>query len=148
MSALAFRSKSPTPPHAYLRRKSVPPQPGGLRVEPAPEPAEPPAETDAWWLSRSPAPSFSRKHIALPDACGRALCASGVALGRLVVEFNGATFDGAALAENDGRYELDPGAALAREMADVLDEDDGLDVELLPGRGRPTLALHPYIRAL
>ena len=48
---------------------------------------------------------------------------------------------------NGGHDELDLGDALAREMADALDEDDGLAVELVLGRGQPTLAIHPFIGA-
>src|SRR5690348_2945507 len=103
--------------------------------------AEPPPETDAWWLTRSQAPTFSRRRIALSSEHARALRATG----HIVVEFNGASFEGAALAANDGRYELDLGDALAEEMASVLDEDDGLEFELIAGRGRPTLAIHPYV---
>ncbi len=105
--------------------------------------AEPPPETDAWWLSRSADPTFSRRRVPLPDACARALAAAP----EIVVEFNGATFTGAALATNDGGCELDLGDALAQEMAEVLDEDDVLEVEMLAGRARPTVAIHPHVGA-
>lgn len=108
--------------------------------------AEPPPETDAWWLSRSQAATFSRRRIALPEACARALRAMGNAA-PLVVEFNGARFEGAAVLESAGRWELDLGEALAEEMAGVLDEDDELDLEVVAGRGEPTLAIHPYVEA-
>jgi hypothetical protein len=121
--------------------QAFPPAPPGVTPD-AVTGAEPPAETDAWWLSRSQTATFTRRRIALTGACGRALEA---APGRLVVEFNGARFGGATLAASDGRYELELGDALAEEMAEVLDEDDGLAVEVLAGRGQPTLAIHPYV---
>lgn len=106
---------------------------------------EPPAETDAWWLSRSQTATFTRRRIALSEECARAWRATGDAPGQVVVEFNGVSFGGAALAAKHGRYELDLGDALAQEMASVLDEDDSLAVELLTGRSQPTLAIHPYV---
>lgn len=113
-------------------------------VTAAPPPSEesrrkPPAETAAWWLSRTATPTFARRRIPIPEACARGL---GAAPGPIVVEFNGSRFSGAAIAA-DGA--LDLGDALATEMAEVLDEDDGLDVELLAGRGQPTLAIFPYV---
>jgi len=30
-------------------------------------------------------------------------------------------------------------------MANVLDEDDGISIELVTGRDQPTLAIHPYV---
>jgi hypothetical protein len=106
---------------------------------------EPPVETDAWWLSRSREATFARRRIGLAAACARSLAAAGAERGRLVVEFNGASFAGATLSADDGRYELDLGDALAEAMASVLDEDDGLAVELVSGRASPTLAIHPYV---
>lgn len=106
---------------------------------------EPPIETDAWWLSRSSRATFARRQIELADECGRSLGAAGAGQGRIVVEFNGASFVGAALSAKNGRYELDLGDALAAEMASVLDEDDGLSIELVSGRAAPTLAIHPYV---
>jgi hypothetical protein len=116
-------------------RPSVPPQ----AVLPFPEP---PVETDAWWLSRSQRSTFARRRIEVGGEQARAVGAAGAAL---VVEFNGASFGGAALSATAGRYELDLGDALAAEMASVLDEDDGLTVELVTGRAAPTLAIHPYV---
>jgi hypothetical protein len=160
MRSRAHRSESPTSRAALRSHEndaafSAPPRgasaraAGSTRPSVPPEPAstfpEPPAETDAWWLSRSSEPTFTRRRITLADACGRALGAAGAAPGRLVVEFNGASFGGAAVAANHGRYELDLGDALAAEMASVLDEDDGLSVELVSGRAAPTLAIHPYV---
>ena len=135
-------------PPSSAARALAPSQPDVSPIEAIPAFAETPAETEAWWLSRSQEATFTRRRIELPDTCARALRAKGHAPGRIVVEFNGATFSGAVLAANEGRDELDPGDALAQEMADVLDEDDGLTVELLAGRGQPTLALHPFIRAM
>ena len=106
---------------------------------------EPPVETDAWWLSRSQPPTFTRRRIELADECTRSLGAAGAAPGRIVVEFNGASFVGAALTANDGRYALELGDALAEEMASVLDEEDGLFIELVSGRAAPTLAIQPYV---
>lgn len=106
---------------------------------------EPPVETDAWWLSRAQAATFARRRIPLSDEHVRALRARGDAPGRIVIEFNGASFGDAALAANEGRYELDLGDALAQEMAEVLDEDDGLAVELITGPGPSTLAIHPFV---
>ena len=162
MRALAHRSESPrnhddrllqenaaaARPPAHRRasaRSLISGRPGAPQVEAASAFAEPPPETDAWWLSRSQATTFTRRRIALSDECARAWRATGDAPGRVIVEFNGASFAGAALAANDGRYELDLGDALAQEMAEVLDEDDGLAIELVPGRGQPTLAIHPYV---
>jgi hypothetical protein len=162
MRALAHRSNSPTnhdvcllqesaaavlpaAPRSVVERSLISARPSIPRGEAASTFAEPPAETDAWWLSRSQATTFTRRRITLGDECARALRATGNALGQIVVEFNGASFGGAALAANDGHYELDLGDALAQEMADVLDEDDGLAIELVPGRGQPTLAIHPYV---
>jgi hypothetical protein len=102
---------------------------------------EPPPEIDAWWLTRTAEPTFSRRRIALPDAYARALAKADA----LVVEFNGTTFEGASLAAGEERCELDLGDALAQEMAETLDEDDLLDVELVPGRSRPTIAIHPHV---
>lgn len=137
----------PAAPRRATARAFMPSRPGVPQDEVASASAEPPAETDAWWLSRSQAPTFARRRIALSDACARALGATGDAPARVVVEFNGASFGGAAVAANDGRYELDLGDALAQEMADVLDEDDGLAIELVTGKGQPTLAIHPYVGA-
>jgi hypothetical protein len=106
---------------------------------------EPPVATDAWWLSRSSGPTFARRRIELAEECGRSLGAAGAGPGRIVVEFNGASFGGAALSASGGHYELDLGDALAAEMASVLDEDDGLSIELVRGRATPTLAIHPYV---
>ena len=106
---------------------------------------EPPAETDAWWLSRSSGPTFTRRRIEIAAECGRSLGAVGASAGRLVVEFNGASFGGAALSSSNGHYELDLGDALAAEMASVLDDDDGLSIELVSGRAAPTLAIHPHV---
>lgn len=162
MRALAHRSESPRnhqdcppqeadaaarpkAPRSVLKRSLISPRPEAPKNEAASSFEEPPAETDAWWLSRSQATTFARRRIALSDECARAWRATGDAPGRVIVEFNGASFGGAALAANDGRYELDLGDALAQEMADVLDEDDGLAIELVPGRGQPTLAIHPYV---
>lgn len=154
MRSRAHRSESKTSRAALRSHEndaafSAPPRSASARparasVPPAPAPtfSEPPVETDAWWLSRSQAPTFARRRIAVADDCARALAA---APGRLVVEFNGASFDGAALSASNGRYELDLGDALAREMATVLDEDDRLAVELVTGRGQPRLAIHPYV---
>jgi hypothetical protein len=130
------------PARAFMSSRSRVPQ-----AEAASAFAEPPAQTDAWWLSRSQAPTFARRRIALSDECARALRATGDASARIVVEFNGASFGGVAVTANDGRYELDLGDALAQEMANVLDEDDGLAIELVPGRGQPTLAIYPYVGA-
>lgn len=156
MRALALRSKSPRNHDVSVRRDIAARSPaaraflssrsGVPQGEAASAFAEPPAETNAWWLSRSQAPTFARRRIALSDDCARALRATGDAPARIVVEFNGASF-GAVVAANGGRYELDLGDALAEEMADVLDEDDGLAVELVTGRGQPTLAIHPYVSA-
>jgi len=162
MRALAHRSKSPRNHDAYVRRESaaasalpaaprraaartaISSQSGDPQAEAPVAFAEPPAETDAWWLSRSQAATFTRCRIALSDECARALRATGDA-GRIVVEFNGASFQGAALAASAGQYQLDLGDALAQEMASTLDEDDGLAIELIPGRVQPTLAIHPYM---
>ncbi len=145
----------PAPRERCRRAAAGAPQRRGARLQaiaaghPADKPAspftEPPAETDAWWLSRSQAATFARRRIALPDECARALRATGDAPGQIVVEFNGASFGGAALAANEGQLQLELGDALAQEMASVLDEDDGLAVELVPGRSQPTLAIHPYV---
>jgi hypothetical protein len=108
---------------------------------------EPPVETDAWWLSRSPGPTFARRRIELAAEHGRSLGAAGASPGRIVVEFNGASFGGAVVSANEGRYELELGDALAAEMASVLDDEDGLSIELLTGRAAPTLAIHPYVSA-
>jgi hypothetical protein len=162
MRALAHRSESPrnhddcllpeaaaaarpAAPRSVAKRSLISARPGVPQDEAASAFAEPPAETDAWWLSRSQAATFARRRIALSDECARAWRATGDAPGRIIVEFNGASFGGAALAANDGRYELELGDALAQEMADVLDEDDRLAVELVIGRGHPTLAIHPYV---
>lgn len=114
------------------------------RDEPRDLPAilEPPPATDAWWLTRSSAPTFARRRIALSDECARVLRDSAAGL---VVEFNGTTFEGASFIATDDGCELDLGEALSQEMAEVLDEDDGLHVEMIAGRGRPTLAIHPYV---
>jgi hypothetical protein len=109
----------------------------------APTFAEPPLATDAWWLSRTQAATFTQRRIALPEECARALRVAGDAA-PLVVEFNGASFRGAAVAARGGRYELDLGSELAQEMAEVLDEDDELDVQLVAGRSQPTLSIHPH----
>jgi hypothetical protein len=144
-------------PRSAAARSYLPLRPSAPRNEPASASAstsasisisifaEPPVETDAWWLSRSPTSTFARRRIALSDECARALQAAGDALAQIIVEFNGARFGGAALAANDGRYQLELGDALAQEMAATLDEDDGLAVELIAGRGQPTLAIHPYV---
>ncbi len=160
MRARAHRSESPTNHDAFPSRENAaafpaPPRSASARAVRASRPSvppevasifhEPPGETDAWWLSRSPEATFGRRRIELADGCARALEAAGAARGRIVVEFNGASFGGAALSANDGRYELDLGDALAAEMASVLDEDDGLAIELVTGRGSPTLAIHPYV---
>jgi hypothetical protein len=162
MRALAHRSESPRnhddcllqedaaaarpgAPRSVAARSLISGRPGVPRDEAASAFAEPPAETDGWWLSRSQATTFARRRIALSDECARAWRATGEAPGQVVVEFNGSSFGGAALAANDGRYELDLGDALAQEMADVLDEDDGIAIELVTGRGQPTLAIHPYV---
>jgi hypothetical protein len=161
MRALAHRRNSPRNHDVYLQEnaaallpaaprsaaaRAFPPSRPGIPQDETPSAfAEPPAETDAWWLSRSQAATFTRRRIALSDECARALRAAGDAPRRIVVEFNGASFRGAALAANDGRYELDLGDVLAQEMAEVLDEDDGLAIELITGRGQPTLAIHPYV---
>ena len=160
MRSRAHRSESPTsraalrshendtafstPPRSASARAGGSPRPG------APPPAastcpEPPLETDAWWLSRSREATFARRRIELADECACALGAAGAAPGRLVVEFNGASFAGAALSASNGRYELELGDALAEEMANVLDDDDGLSIELVTGRAAPTLAIHPYV---
>jgi hypothetical protein len=102
---------------------------------------EPPAETDAWWLSRSEEPTFARRRIAISEASVRAL--EGAT--EVAIEFNGATFVGASIVATDDGYLLDLGEALAAEMAEVLDEDDGLEVEPVVGKGRPTIAIHPYV---
>lgn len=141
-SAAAAR---PASPRRASARSLISVRPAAPPAEAAPTFAEPPAETDAWWLSRSQAATFTRRRIALSDECARAWRATGDAPGQVVVEFNGASFVGAALAANEGRYELDLGDDLAREMAEVLDEDDGLAIELVPGRSQPTLAIHPYV---
>src|SRR4051812_31236933 len=163
MRALALRSKSPRS-HDVLRQENAAAllraaprsatarafMSSRLRVprdQAASASAEPPAETDAWWLSRAQAPTLARPRIALSDECARALGATGDAPARIIVEFNGASFAGAAVVANDGRYELRLGDALAQEMADVLDEDDGLAVEVVTGRDQPTLAIHPYVGA-
>jgi hypothetical protein len=155
---MALRSKSPRNHDACLRQENAAALSATARAfmssrsgvpqdEAASVFAEPPAETNAWWLSRSQAPTFARRRIALSDECARALRATGDAPAQIVVEFNGASFGGAAVAANDGRYELDLGDALAQEMTDVLDEDDGLAIELVTGRGQPTLAIQPYVGA-
>lgn len=141
-NAAAARTAAPRRASA---RSLISARPAAPQGEAAPAFAEPPAETDAWWLSRSQAATFARRRIALSDECARAFRATGDAPGQVIVEFNGAIFGGAALAANEGRYELDLGEALAREMAEVLDEDDGLAIELVTGRGQPTLAIHPYV---
>ena len=162
MRALALRSKSPrnhdvcvchenaaallpAAPRSATARDFMSSGSGVPEDEAAAAVAEPLPETDAWWLSRSQAPTFARRRIALSDECARALRATGDAAARIVVEFNGASFGGAAVTANDGRYELDLGDALAQEMANVLDEDDGLAIELVTGRSQPTLAIHPYV---
>jgi hypothetical protein len=160
MRSRAHRSESPTSHAAFRTREndaafSAPPRSATTRAASASRPsvppgaastrAEPPVETDAWWLSRSQRATFARRRIELTDEHGRALGAAGDARGRLVVEFNGASFGGAAVSANGGRYELDLGDALAEEMANVLDDDDGLSVELVTGRAAPTLAIHPYV---
>ncbi len=159
MRGLAHRSKNhdvyllpenaaaalPAAPRSAVGRAFRPSRPGILRDKPASVFTEPPAETDAWWLSRSQAATFARRRIALSDECARALRAAGDALEQIVVEFNGASFRGAALAASEGRYQLELGDALAQEMASVLDEDDGLAVEVVTGRSQPTLAIHPYV---
>lgn len=106
--------------------------------------AETPPETDAWWLSRTAEPTFARERVAVPASCARRLREAD---GPIAVEFNGATFEGATLSHADGRCELTLGPALAQAMSEVLDEDDGIAVEVLRGRPRPTLALHPYVDA-
>jgi hypothetical protein len=106
--------------------------------------AETPLETDAWWLSRSAEPTFARQSIPVPASCARRLRATE---GPIAVEFNGATFEGAAISHAGGRCELTLGSALSQEMAEVLDADDGIAVEVLRGRARPTLSLHPYVDA-
>lgn len=144
MRATAHVTKSPRRPDVCLvpaaprsataLRLVVPQDDGGF--------AEPPAETDAWWLSRSQAATFTRRRIPLVEACVRSLLEAG---GRVVVEFNGASFAGASVVMTGGRHELELGDALAQEMSEVLDEDDGLAVELVAGRSQPTLAIHPYV---
>ncbi|APR81271.1 Hypothetical protein A7982_06618 [Minicystis rosea] len=123
----------------------MPPAPSFPQGEVASDVIDLPEETDAWWLSRSQAATFTRRRIGLSDECARAWRAAGHALGHVTVEFNGASFAGAALCTKDGRYELDLGDALAREMAEVLDEDDGLAIEISSDRSQPTLAIHPYV---
>ena len=160
MRSRAHRSESPTSRAALRSHEndaafSAPPRGASARAVGSSRPGvppgvastcpEPPVETDAWWLSRSREATFARRRIELAAGCARALGAAGTAPGRLVVEFNGASFGGAALSANDGRYELDLGDALAEEMASVLDEDDGLSIELVTGRAEPTLAIHPYV---
>ena len=162
MRALAYRSESPRnhddcllqenaaarrppAPRSVAERSLISPRPDAPQDEASSAFDRPPAETAAWWLSRSQAPTFARRRIALSDECARAWRATGDAPGQIVVEFNGTSFAGVALAANDGRYELDLGDALAHEMASVLDEDDGLSIELVTGRGQPTLAIHPYV---
>jgi hypothetical protein len=160
MRSRAHRSESPTSPTALQRHEkdaafSAPPRrasaravgasPGSAAPGLASTRPEPPAETDAWWLSRSPEPTFARRRIELAAAFGRSLGASGTGEARIVVEFNGGSFAGAAVTANDGHYELDLGDALAAEMASVLDEDDGLSIEVVSGRAAPTLAIHPYV---
>lgn len=148
MRSRAHRSESPTS-RAALRShendaafSTAPRSASRPSAPPAPPPfAEPPAETDAWWLSRAADPTFSRRRIALAAGPARAVGPTE----RLVVEFNGALFEGARVAALAGRYELDLGDALAAEMASVLDDDDGLTVELVTGRAAPTLAIHPYV---
>lgn len=134
---------------ARLRRAAtrslISPQPSAPQEKAPATFAEPPAETDAWWLSRSQAATFARRRIALSDEHARAWRAMANAPERIIVEFNGAIFGGAALAAEGGHYELDLGETLAQEMAEVLDEDDGLAVEVVLGRGQPTLAIHPYV---
>ena len=104
---------------------------------------EPPAETDAWWLSRTQEPTFTRRMIAIPEACVRALEGASP----IAVEFNGATFEGASIAASDGGYLLELSDPLAAEMAEVLDEDDRLEIELVAGKGRPMIAIHPSVDA-
>lgn len=141
---LARTTPRRAPARAFLASRSAPP-PG----DPPAAVAEPPAETDAWWLSRSQTPTFSRRRIALSDEHARALRAKGAGgvAARIVVEFNGERFGGARVAGKDGRFELDLGDALAEEMAEVLDEDDELAIELLGGKGEAMVAIHPYVAA-
>jgi hypothetical protein len=160
MRARAHRSESPTNHDAFPSRENAaafpaPPRSAPARAVRSSRPSvppvaastfpEPPVETDAWWLSRSQGATFARRRIELAGECARSLGAAGAARGRIVVEFNGASFGGAALSANDGRLELDLGDALAEEMANVLDEDDGLAIELVAGRYPPTLAIHPFV---
>ena len=160
MRSRAHRSESPTSRAALRSHEndtafSTPPRSASARAVGSSRPGapplaasicpEPPVETDAWWLSRSREATFARRRIELADECARSLGAAGAASGQLVVEFNGASFGGAAVSANNGRYELDLGDALAEEMANVLDDDDGLSIELVTGRSAPTLAIHPYV---
>jgi hypothetical protein len=110
--------------------------------------AEPPVATDAWWLARSREATFALRQIPVSDACARELTALWGGRGRLVVEFNGASFLGATLATTDGHHELELGDALAQAMAEALDEDDGLTVDVVTGQRQPTLAIHPYLMAV
>jgi hypothetical protein len=164
MRALAYRYRSPRNHDVcLLRENAAAPRPAALRStaaralrtrrspvphrEAAPAFAELPAATDAWWLSRSQAATFARRRIALPDACARRLGAIVGPSGQIVVEFNGASFVGATVTANDGRYELELGDALAQEMAEVLDDDDGIAIDLVARPGQPTLAIQPYVGA-
>ncbi|MEP7120893.1 MAG: hypothetical protein ABJE95_08290 [Byssovorax sp.] len=161
MQSRPHRSGSPTSRSAFRSQEndpafSAPPRSSPRAVassrpsvvaEGASTSTEPPIETDAWWLSRSGAATFARRRITLAGEHARALRATGASRGSLVIEFNGASFEGATISAHDGRYELDLGDALAAEMATVLDEDDGLAVELVTGRPAPTLAIHPYVSA-
>ena len=160
MRSRAHRSESTTSPTAFRSHekdaafsaptRSAPTRSVGVaRSSAAPGLAstrpEPPIETGAWWLSRSQRATFARRRSELADECGRSLGASGAGEARIVVEFNGASFRGAALSAKYAHCELDLGDALAAEMASVLDEDDGLSIELVAGRAAPTLAIHPYV---
>lgn len=131
------------PRRPYLRSRPRPRLASGASATP-----ELPRETDAWWLSRAEGATFRRRRIALSDAHVRALHAVGEAPS-VVVEFNGRRFEGASItAAGHGHHELDLGDALAEEMAEVLDEDDALDVEVIRREGRPALAIHPYVAGL
>ena len=136
---------APAGARARALRRSPPAVP---QHEAAPAFSEPPIATDAWWLSRSAEATFARSRIPVADACARALRATAGFPGRLVVEFNGASFLGAALVTVDRHHELDLGDALARAMEEVLDEDDGLAIEVVAGQRRPTLAIQPYLKAV
>src|SRR5262245_61247513 len=96
MRALALHSKAPRnhdvcAPRRAAARAFMSSRSGVPEDESASVRAEPPAETDAWWLSRSQAPTFARRRIALSDELARALRATGDTPLRIAVEFNGAS---------------------------------------------------------